>query len=143
MLLGFIGWLIARIRPRRDTLNRHQTRARLAPACSQVHRATYTVPYNRGATMRPIRFSRDIRPLSEFRANAAAFIQQLHHTRRPLVLTQRGKSAAVLLDVEEYERLLERAELLEDVATAEEQLAGGEGVEHAEARAQLQKRIRR
>jgi antitoxin YefM len=93
--------------------------------------------------MRPIRFSRDIRPLSEFRANAAAFIQQVRRTRRPLVLTQHGKSAAVLLDVEEYERLVERAELLEDVANAEEQLERGEGVPHAEAHAQALRRVRK
>jgi antitoxin YefM len=93
--------------------------------------------------MRPIRFSRDIRPLSEFRANAAAFIQQVRRTRRPLVLTQHGKSAAVLLDVEEYERLVERVELLEDVATAEAQLERGEGVKHIQAQAQVLRRIRR
>jgi antitoxin YefM len=93
--------------------------------------------------MHPIRFSSDIRPLSEFRANAAAFVQQVRETRRPLVLTQHGKSAAVLLDVEEYERLIERAETLEDVALAEEQLAAGEGVPHADARAQIAERRRR
>lgn len=87
--------------------------------------------------MRPIRFSRDIRPLSEFRANAAALINQVRETRRPLVLTQHGKSAAVVLDVEEYERLVERAELLEDVAAAEEQLARGEGISTEEAKADL------
>ena len=93
--------------------------------------------------MRPIRFSRDIRPLSEFRANAAAFVQQVRRTRRPLVLTQHGKSAAVLLDVEEYERLVERAELLEDVDAAESQIEGGEGVEHDEARAEIARRRER
>lgn len=93
--------------------------------------------------MRPIQFSQDIRPLSEFRANAAAFVQQVRSTRRPLILTQHGKSAAVLLDVEEYERLVERAELLEDVTTAEEQLARGEGVEHSAAKVQIHQRRRR
>jgi len=92
--------------------------------------------------MRPIRFSRDIRPLSEFRANAAAFIQQVRSTRRPMVLTQHGKSAAVLLDVDEYERLVERAELHEDVATAEDQLARGEGIGHTAAMDQLLSRLR-
>jgi antitoxin YefM len=93
--------------------------------------------------MRPIRFSRDIRPLSEFRANAAAFVQQVRSTRRPLVLTQHGKSAAVLLDVDEYERLVDRAETLEDVAVAEEQLAQGAGVLHADAKSQLSSRGKR
>jgi antitoxin YefM len=103
----------------------------------------YQLTYTLEAPVRPIRFSRDIQPLSEFRANAAAFIQQVRRTRRPLVLTQHGKSAAVLLDVEEYERLVERAEIIEDVAAAEEQLARGEGVEHAAAKAQMLGRIRR
>ena len=93
--------------------------------------------------MRPIRFSRDIRPLSEFRANAATFVQQVRETRRPLVLTQHGKSAAVLLDVDEYERLVERAELLDDIATAERQIDAGEGVEHEAARAELIRRLKR
>ena len=93
--------------------------------------------------MRPIRLSRDIRPLSEFRANAAAFVQQVRETRRPLVLTQHGKSAAVLLDVEDYERLVERAELLDDIAAAEQQIDQGEGVEHEAAKAELLRRFQR
>jgi antitoxin YefM len=93
--------------------------------------------------MSSIRVSQDIRPLSEFRANAAAFVQHVRQTRRPLVLTQRGRGAAVLLDISEYERLVERAELLEDIATAEEQIAAGESIEHEEAKQQIRSRLRR
>ncbi len=93
--------------------------------------------------MKPVRFSRDIRPLSEFRANAAAFVQQVRSTRRPMVLTQHGKSAAVLLDVDEYERLVERAELMDDIATAEQQIDRGQGVEHETAMADLLDKLRR
>jgi antitoxin YefM len=87
------------------------------------------------------RLSRDVRPLSEFRANTAAFIRQVQESRRPLLLTQHGRGAAVLLDVAEYERLLDRAELLDDVRTAEAQLARGEGVSHEEAKRQVLSRI--
>lgn len=93
--------------------------------------------------MSAIRFSEDIRPLTEFRANAAAFVEQVQTTHRPIVLTQHGRSAAVLLDVSEYERLVERAELLEDIQIAEEQLARGEGVEHEAAKQQVLARLRR
>ncbi|MQA92374.1 MAG: type II toxin-antitoxin system prevent-host-death family antitoxin [Gemmatimonas sp.] len=89
-----------------------------------------------------IRVSEDIRSLSEFRANVAAFVEQVRKTRRPLVLTQLGRSSAVFLDVSEYERLVERAELLEEIRTAEE-IARGEGVDHDEARAQLLSRLDR
>jgi antitoxin YefM len=89
------------------------------------------------------RFSEDIRPLSEFRANAAAFVQQVQTTQRPIVLTQHGRSAAVLVDVVEYERLVERAEVLEDVRIAEEQVARGEGLDHEAAEQEILARLRR
>lgn len=93
--------------------------------------------------MASIRFSEDVRPLSEFRANAAAFVEQVQSTQRPIVLTQHGRSAAVLLDVAEYERLVERVEVLEDIRLAEEQIARGEGVDHDAALEQVLAGIRR
>ncbi len=93
--------------------------------------------------MASIRFSEDIRPLSEFRANAAAFIEQVQATHRPIVLTQHGRGAAVLLDISEYERLVERVEVLEDIRLAETQITRGEGVEHEEAKRQVLDRIGR
>jgi antitoxin YefM len=55
----------------------------------------------------------DIRPLSEFRANTAAFVKQVKNTGRPLVLTQHGKSTVVLLDVSHYESLMSSIESFE------------------------------
>ena len=91
--------------------------------------------------MRKVRPSQDIRPLSEFRANVAAFVEQVQTTKRPLVLTQHGRSAAVLLDVEAYEALLEQLELHEDVRTAEAQTAAGHGIAHGKSRAVLRARL--
>jgi antitoxin YefM len=93
--------------------------------------------------MGTIRFSEDVRPLSEFRANAAAFVEQVQTTQRPIVLTQHGRSAAVLLNVLEYERLVERAEVLDDIRIAEEQIARGEGVEHDVVEQEVLARFRR
>jgi antitoxin YefM len=89
------------------------------------------------------RLSQDIQPLSEFRANTARFVRQVQETRRPLVLTQHGRGAAVLLDIHEYERLLDRVELADDIRTAEAQLAGGEGVPHDVAREQVLSLLRK
>jgi antitoxin YefM len=88
-----------------------------------------------------LRLSRDIRPLSEFRANTAAFVRQVQESRRPLVLTQYGRGAAVLLDIAEYEQLLERADLLEDIHKAEAQLERGEGISHESAKQQVLSRV--
>lgn len=92
---------------------------------------------------KPPRLSRDIRPLSEFRANTAKFVRQVQETRRPLVLTQHGRGAAVLLDIGEYERLVEETELAEDIRTAEAQLDRGEGVPHEKAKEQIRSRMRK
>ena len=81
--------------------------------------------------------SEDVRPLSEVRANIAAVVEHVQGTRRPVVLTQRGRSAAVLVDVESYEALLEEVELLRDVRAAESEVARGAGVPHADARARV------
>lgn len=84
--------------------------------------------------MHRIRLDEDIKPLSEFRANAASLVQQVRTTQRPLVLTQRGHSAAVVLDVGTYERMVEELALQRDVQTAEQQLDAGQGIDHDGAR---------
>ena len=92
--------------------------------------------------MRKPRLTTDVQPVSEFRANAAKFVQQVRETRRPLILTQHGRSAAVLLDVEEYEEMLDTIELLRDVREAERQIAAGQVVGHDEAMAELMEKHR-
>ncbi|MCC5793197.1 MAG: type II toxin-antitoxin system Phd/YefM family antitoxin, partial [Chromatiales bacterium] len=62
-------------------------------------------------------------------------------TRRPMVLTQRGRGVAVLMDVHEFESMQERLEILEDIYRAEAQLAAGGGVPQDEAKARVLKAI--
>ena len=81
------------------------------------------------ATLRP---STDVRPVTEFRANTSAVIEQMHSTKRPVILTQHGRSAAVLLDPEVYEGLIDEIELLRDLATSEAQIAAGQVISHEE-----------
>ncbi|MRR11480.1 type II toxin-antitoxin system Phd/YefM family antitoxin [bacterium] len=82
--------------------------------------------------MPPLRPSTDVRPVTEFRANTSAVIEQMHSTRRPVILTQHGRSAAVLLDPEVYEGLIDEIELLRDLAISETQAAAGQVLAHDE-----------
>lgn len=84
--------------------------------------------------MQRVVLDQDVKPISEFRANAASLVQQVQRTKRPLVITQQGRSAAVLLDVSEYEKLLAKLELLQDIHTSENQLDNGQSISHATAR---------
>lgn len=82
--------------------------------------------------MSPLRPSTDVRPVTEFRANTSAVIEQMHTTKRPVILTQHGRSAAVLLDPEVYEYMIDEIELLRDLAVSEAQITAGQVIPHAE-----------
>ena len=71
------------------------------------------------ALLRP---SVDVRPVTEFRSHTSAILEQVQSTKRPVILTQHGRSAAVLLDVGAYEALVDEVALIRDVRTAEAQL---------------------
>lgn len=91
--------------------------------------------------MQKLKFDQDIKPLSEVRNGMAGFIKQVHETKRPLIITQRGKSAAVLLDVHEYEIMQEKIDLLADIHTSLSQLNKGEGISNENARNKILGRI--
>ena len=75
-------------------------------------------------TMKPLHVSEDILPIADFKARASEVVRRLREHRRPVVITQSGKPAAVLLAPEEFDRLTYRARFLEAV---------GEGLADAEA----------
>ena len=93
--------------------------------------------------MERIELDKDVKPISEFRANATNLIEQVNKTKRPLVITQHGKSSAVLLDVREYEALLDKIELLSDLAEAEEDIKNKRVYLSDKVREMLGKRIRK
>ncbi len=84
--------------------------------------------------MQRLRIGQDIRPLSEFRAGVATFFKKIQETKRPLIITQHGKGVGVVLGVEEYEKMQETIELLQDVQKSITQINNGEGVEHNKAK---------
>src|SRR5215467_10210016 len=53
--------------------------------------------------------TKDIQSLTTFRRRSGEFLKQLRKTKRPVVLTVKGKAAAVVQDAEAYQRLLDIA----------------------------------
>ena len=91
--------------------------------------------------MPKVRPTEDIQPLTAFRANVASFIDQVRNTHRPLILTQHGRSAAVLLGASDYEALVDELELLRDIRTAELQIDAGRAISHEEVERRLSERL--
>lgn len=87
-----------------------------------------------------LRPTTDVRPVTEFRANTSAVIEQMHSTGRPVILTQHGRSAAVLLDPGVYESLIDEVELLRDLAISEAQIAAGQVIPHEEVERQMREK---
>ncbi|HDR15325.1 MAG TPA: type II toxin-antitoxin system Phd/YefM family antitoxin [Desulfobacteraceae bacterium] len=93
--------------------------------------------------MKRPRINEDIHPMSEFRTGIASFLKQIHNTKRPLIITQRGKGVAVLLDAREYEAMQDKIELLQDIQTSIGQIEAGYGIEHENAKSSVMNRIRK
>ena len=53
--------------------------------------------------------AKDIQSLTTFRRRSGDFMKQLKKSKRPVVLTVKGKAAAVVQDAEAYQRLLDTA----------------------------------
>ena len=59
---------------------------------------------------------KNIKPLTEFRNHVKEFIKELHINKKPIILTQHGKSAAVLLDPDKFQELQDQIEFMKKVA---------------------------
>ncbi len=91
--------------------------------------------------MRSVRISEDIVPVSDFKAHAANWLRRVAETGQPLVITQNGKAAGVLLSPAEFDRLSERARF---VAAVEEGLAdadAGQLRDHADVVSRMRTRF--
>lgn len=53
--------------------------------------------------------TQDIQSLTTFRRRSGDFLKQLRKSKRPVVLTVKGRAAAVVQDAEAYQRLLDVA----------------------------------
>ncbi len=42
-------------------------------------------------------------PISDLQSKAKEFVEQVNKTHSPIVITQRGRAAAILVDIESYE----------------------------------------
>jgi len=61
-------------------------------------------------------------PVSDLRDDAASVLDRLRKSHEPVVITQRGRAAAVLLSIEEYERSEHEREILRLLARAKKSL---------------------
>jgi len=66
-------------------------------------------------------------PVTDLRQDAAKVLKRLRQSLDPLVITQRGRAAAILLSLDAYERSQREKELLLLLARGENEIAEGKG----------------
>jgi prevent-host-death family protein len=72
-----------------------------------------------------MKLSRQIKPISFFKANAAEVVRQLTRQREPMVITQNGEATAVIQDIASYEETQETMALLKILALGNRQIETG------------------
>jgi prevent-host-death family protein len=71
----------------------------------------------------------NILPVSDLRQDAAKILKQLRDKKDPIIITQRGRAAAVMIGVEAYEKSEHDKELLRLLAKGDREIEKGEGYE--------------
>ena len=77
-----------------------------------------------------IDITKDIQSLTTFRRRSGDFMKQLKKSKRPVILTVKGKAAAIVQDAESYQRLLDivaRADAREGIRQGLDEAKAGRG----------------
>ena len=69
----------------------------------------------------------NIVPITDLRQDATAIVKRVAKSREPLIITQRGRAAAVMVSVEDYEHSRHELELLRLLAKGEKEIEKGKG----------------
>lgn len=84
-----------------------------------------------------IKFSEDVIPLSDLKINPGRVVNQAKETRRPILLTSRGRGIAVVQGLEEYEKNQEELAFVKAAAQGLMDIKEGNTLSLAEARKRL------
>ena len=77
--------------------------------------------------------------VTTLKRQATKILERIRVEKEPLLITEHGKAAAYLVDVESYEANEKRMRLLEGLARGEQAIADGRVVSNDQAKAKFEK----
>jgi prevent-host-death family protein len=86
---------------------------------------------------RSLKFSEDVVPLSDMKINPGRIVNQVDETRRPVLLTSRGRGVAVIQSLRDYEADSDEKLFLRDVVQGLMDLEEGRELRLADVKARL------
>jgi antitoxin YefM len=84
----------------------------------------------------------DICHITAFKTQAAKLLEQVKETKHPLLITQRGKTVAVLIDAEEYQKQSEQLELFNAIFKGKEDIKAGRVYKHEKVMKEVEEWIK-
>ncbi len=69
----------------------------------------------------------EVVPITDLRQDAAAVLRRVRGRKEPLIITQRGRAAAVMLSLDAYEQGEHERQILLLLARGEREIASGKG----------------
>ena len=77
--------------------------------------------------------------VTTLKRQATKVLAELHESKEPILITEHGKPSAYLLDVEDYEYMLRRLQILEGIARGEQGIRESKVMTHADAKEKMSK----
>jgi prevent-host-death family protein len=92
--------------------------------------------------MKPVQVAKDIVPLAEFKAQSATWLERVRASGQPVIITQNGKPAAVMISPEEFDRFQHQSmEFVQgEIRAAEAAITAGRVYSTSEVKAHLEAR---
>lgn len=78
-------------------------------------------------------------PITDMKRQAGKVLDALRQDRSPVVITEHGRAAAVLLDMASYDALTRRYEILKGLEEGEQDIAEGRTISWTEGKKELRK----
>lgn len=83
----------------------------------------------------------DVVPIGEFKNQAASWLKRARTSGHPVVITQNGKTAGILLSPAEYEKIQYDQALAASIDLGLAELDAGEGIDTDELERRLKQRL--
>lgn len=80
--------------------------------------------------------------VTTLKRQATKLLDELHKEKEPVLITEHGRPSAYLVDVEHFEQIQRKLELLEGLARGEKAVLEGRTVAHKDAKKRMARWLR-
>jgi prevent-host-death family protein len=77
--------------------------------------------------------------VTTLKRQASKLLADLHESKEPILITEHGQPSAYLLDVADYELMVDRMKILEGIAKGEQAIRDGRTMDMEQARKKVNK----